>query len=87
MWRPKDWEELPFSILTHRGEVVKVIRIKDVETEEKVIFEAGADVMLEALRREGNSKGGRVENDPIRGTGTWLFMPDEEVKDNDKMAF
>jgi len=27
---------------------------------------------------EGNSRGGRVKNDPIRGTGTWLFMPDEK---------
>ena len=41
-------------------------------------FEAGADAMFDELRREGNGRGGRVENDPIRGTGTWLFMPDEE---------
>jgi hypothetical protein len=46
--------------------------------EEKKLFECGADAMLTSLTREGNSKGGRVKNDPHRANGTWLFMPEEE---------
>lgn len=40
-------------------------------------WEAGADAILEGLVKEGNSRGGHLENDEIFGTGTWVFIPEE----------
>jgi len=74
MWRPKGFdaeqvakENMP---LFKWGSQEYGVMIRGIEV--------GADAMFNALRREGNSRGGRVENDPIRGTGTWLFMPEVE---------
>ncbi len=47
---------------------------------ERLCFERGADAMLEALRKQGNQKGGRVRNqeEEIRESGVWVFIPDHE---------
>ena len=72
MYRPDGWE-CPYKPDNDNDELYC-----DIGARDQSIFEAGADAMLKALRREGNSRGGRVENDPQRGTGTWLFIPEEK---------
>ena len=68
-WRPKEWEN-PYNFMTGGA-------IPTYEKQSQA-YEDGADELLTSLRREGNSKGGGVEDDPIPRIGSWIFIPEEE---------
>ncbi len=74
MWRSKDWENPYHRDLEYYSSELYPATYKTMED----TYEAGADALFNSLRQEGNSRGGRVENDPVFGTGTWLFMSEEE---------
>jgi len=73
MWRPDGWiSEISFEEITKiEPHLVSMMTIK-----EKKIFEAGADAMLEALRKSGL----RVSNINPEGAdkGIVIFIPDEK---------
>ena len=66
MYRPKDWKN-PYK------------RVLLDNCIEEVVFEAGADAMLEALQKEGEAN----SYVPGRGRGWLVFIPDEQVKKDD----
>jgi hypothetical protein len=81
MYRPEGWKNPYVEYHEDFGYLV--------QDDEFDAYEAGANAMYqpaydkgreeerEALRRKGNSRGGRVENDIVFGTGTWVFIPEE----------
>ena len=91
MWRPSRWEETAISGIYHQGRLVKIIKIKDIENEERNIFEAGADAILKALREMGQHYDVGSSDEiwwlKAKEGFTLVFIPDEdnkkeEVKDN-----
>ena len=85
--RPEGWEEIPVCTLSRRGKVGRVIRVKDIDPEERLIFEGGADTLLEALKEKYGthveSNGIIILNsssEPARFIcdGTLVFIPDDK---------
>lgn len=103
MWRPKDWKnswrkiaeelgcEFPERLLP--GNIILVSERGDSATQKAIAFEAGADVMLEALRMGGFFYDGRSLDLNSTGAlttaalmnlsrgrkGMVVFIPDEET--------
>lgn len=85
-WRPEGWKNC-FYVETHRvGDTI----YGNFDCVRASAFEAGADAMLEALRKEGQHFSKidikseyeietRQFNNPVI-PGTWVFIPDEEEK-------
>lgn len=67
MWRPKEGWDNPFKSVSEGGHLESPTGAS--------IFEAGADAMLEALRKGAT----RVNNmgDPPQGKGVIVFIPDD----------
>lgn len=78
MWRPKNWQRI-------------IVSPSEWQNFNEIMYEAGADAMLEALRKEGaqfDLKEGDVLVPPPaivtnllgRPIGKMVFIPSEEVK-------
>ncbi len=76
-WRPKEWEARKIEV----KQIFQAIEQNSLQyiAGFKLGVEAGADAMYDALRKLGNSKGGRVDDQYRKGT--WVFLDDKEVKD------
>jgi len=74
MWRPDDWLKIKNSLMSHGTRFAIAVESHNYEE----AFEAGADAMLEALKKEGSFFHGRdwaqVE---IDRAGWLVLIPDE----------
>ncbi len=73
-WRPEGWDKAPLEILALSPEKIKRMLITDA-------YEAGADAMLEGLKKEGEYKPKEWVGDAfglhIAGGGHIVFIPEE----------
>jgi len=76
MYRPKDWKN-PYK----QGCPIFSEDFTDPNTGKNAAYEAGADAMLEGLKKEGPVYKGVCGEGPLftipSGTGTLVFIPDE----------
>ena len=73
MYRPEKWE-CPYKPDGGNDEIYC-----DIGARDQGIFEAGADAMLEAIRKEGIHTEGEAPT-LCHGKGWVVFIPDEQVK-------